>query len=68
MCKASDFDTEDFIELDAAIVITSRTLGVSMDVARLMIREAVANGELIGFMERGGRVERMTPEDIERMQ
>lgn len=68
MCEASDFDPEEHIELDEAVIITSRMLNVSMDVARLMIREAVAKGELIGFMERRGRVERMTPDDVERVQ
>lgn len=68
MCEVSDFDPEEHIELDKAVIITSRMLGVSMDVARLMIRDAIANGELIGFMEKSGRIERMTPDDIERMQ
>lgn len=68
MCEASDYDPEEHIDLDEAVIITSRMLGVSMCVARLMIRDAIANGELIGFMKRGGRIERMTPDDIERMQ
>lgn len=68
MCEASDFDPEEHIELDEAVIITSRMLNVSMDVARLMIRDAIAKGELIGFMEKGGRVSRMTPDDIERLQ
>lgn len=68
MCEASDFEFEDHIELDEAVIITSLLLGVSMDVARLMIRDAIAKGELIGFMERRGRVERMTPDDVERVQ
>lgn len=68
MCQALDFDPEEHVELGEAIAITSRMLGVSMDVARLMIRDAIANGELIGFMEKDGRIERMTPDDVERMQ
>lgn len=68
MCEASDFDPEEHIELDEAVIITSRVLGVSMDMAWLMICDAIAKGELIGFREKGGRIERMPPDDIERMQ
>lgn len=59
---------DDTIGIDEAVLLTAQAFGIDTYSARLMIRDAVAKGELIGFRERGGRIERMTPDDIERMQ
>ena len=53
-------------DVDDAVAVTAKVLDIGEHDARLMVREAIASGELVGFRREGDSLQRLTPDDIVR--